>query len=381
MATIEGQGITRRGLGGAALAVALVSAAGAGAGAAGPAAATGRVRMPRPTGPDPIGQVPLHLTGGPGGRELMITVWYPARDAARYPRARWMPAGSFQELLVSADFPADAVAAPLTAGHIGAPARRGANPVVMFSHGAHDHRADNTIMVQELVSHGYVVVTVDHTGDAFSEFPDGRVIVPDADMGPRDFAADIRFVLDRVEDLAAGRNPDADRRPLPAGLARAVDTRRIGMFGWSKGGTATAIVLTTDPRVRAGLSIDGPMIPEITTDLDRPFLLITAENTRAASPQVAEFWSHLRGWRREIRADGVQHNSYEDTQALVPQLAKIIGLSDAELHDLIGDLDPGRSVRIQQAYPLAFFDKHLRHRGGHLLDGPSPAFPEVKFLS
>ncbi|WP_055585673.1 hypothetical protein [Peterkaempfera griseoplana] len=30
--------------------------------------------------------------------------------------------------------------------------------------------------------------------------------------------------------------------------------------------------------------------------------------------------------------------------------------------------------------PLAFFDQHLRHRPQRLLDGPSPAFPEVEFL-
>jgi hypothetical protein len=34
---------------------------------------------------------------------------------------------------------------------------------------------------------------------------------------------------------------------------------------------------------------------------------------------------------------------------------------------------------MQRAYPLAFFDLHLRHRG-HLLDVPSPRFPEVTFI-
>ncbi|BFV55072.1 hypothetical protein KCMC57_up01760 [Kitasatospora sp. CMC57] len=47
---------------------------------------------------------------------------------------------------------------------------------------------------------------------------------------------------------------------------------------------------------------------------------------------------------------------------------------------MIGSLDPDQAVQIQQAYPLAFFDEHLRHRPGHLLDGPSPAFPAVTFL-
>ena len=35
--------------------------------------------------------------------------------------------------------------------------------MLVFSHGADEHRAEATIVVQELASHGYVVVTVDHT--------------------------------------------------------------------------------------------------------------------------------------------------------------------------------------------------------------------------
>jgi predicted dienelactone hydrolase len=81
-----------------------------------------------------------------------------------------------RELLVSNGFDADAAAAPLTAGHEGAPVLRtpGRLPVIVFSHGAGGHRSETTIVVQELASHGYVVVTVDHTYDAFSEFPGVR---------------------------------------------------------------------------------------------------------------------------------------------------------------------------------------------------------------
>jgi hypothetical protein len=106
---------------------------------------------------------------------------------------------------------------------------------------------------------------------------------------------------------------------------------------------------------------------------------MTAEFTRA-EPSVAEFWSHLRGWRLNIQADGAVHSSYGDYQVLFPQVASAVGMSDEELRDRIGTLDPARAVRIEQAYPLAFFDLHLRGLRGHLLDGPSPAFPEVKFL-
>lgn len=388
--------LTRRNALGAALAAAVTLPIGVAsrASASPPTAGPLQLRLPAPTGPFPVGTVSLHLVdrsrpdplAGPGRyRELMASVWYPAGDIGRYPRARWAPAAVVRVLLTSAGFDADVAVAPLTAGHEGAPVRRtgGRWPVVVFSHGAHDHRADNTIVVQELASHGYVVVTVDHTDDAFSEFPDGRVIVPLRDpehaLGPEDFARDIRFVLDRVEDLDAGCNPDAEHRALPAGLRGALDLHRIGAFGWSKGATATARVMYADRRVRAGLSLDGPMQPVMTGELDRPFMLMTAEFTRAGEPSVAEFWSHLRGWRLNVQADGAIHSSYGDYQVLIPQLAAAVGMSDEELRGWIGTLDPARAVRIQQAYPLAFFDLHLRRRG-RLLDGPSPAFPEVTFI-
>jgi hypothetical protein len=55
-------------------------------------------------------------------------------------------------------------------------------------------------------------------------------------------------------------------------------------------------------------------------------------------------------------------------------------MSAEDLAEWIGSLDPARAVRIQQAYPLAFFDQHLRGRRQHLLDGPGRAFPEVRFI-
>lgn len=392
--------LTRRQLLAATLATgAAVPFAGTGRGWAAPAGATPgqpRLTLPRPTGPHAVGTVALHLVdrsrpdpvAGPGRhRELMAGVWYPATgDARRHPLAQWLPDAPTRALLVSSDFDADVAAAPLTVGHEGAPALRapGRLPVVVFSHGNNGHRSETTIVVQELASHGYAVVTVDHTYDSYGEFPDGRLTVPDNDMSftPWDSAHDVRFVIDRIEDLAAGRNPDAECRPLPAGLGAALDLRRIGMFGWSKGATATALVMNADQRVRAGLSLDGPMesAPPV-TDLDRPFMLMTADFSRATEPSVEEFWSHLRGWRLNVHAEGAAHGSYCDHQWLIPQLATIIGMSEERLRGWIGTLDPTRAVRIQQAYPLAFFGLHLRRRRQRLLANPDPAFPEVRFIA
>ncbi|MET8540596.1 acetylhydrolase [Kitasatospora sp. NPDC004799] len=394
-------GPTRRRLLGAALALGAVAPLGlARTASAAPLLASGstRLTLPVPTGPYPVGLVPLHLrdesrldpNASPGRfRELMATVWYPARsaDADAYPLAPWMTEGALKAFLEDVGFPLPLAMAPLTSGHQGAPVHRSGRPlpVVLYSHGAGSHRADHTIVVQELASHGFAVVTVDHTHDGITEFPDGTVVTRDANppgLYPRDYAADLLFLLDRVVDLANGRNPDVDGRALPTGLLGGLDARNIGAFGWSKGGTGTALAMVADRRIRAGLSLDGPMAsnPAITTDIDRPFMLMTAEFARATNPYAETFWGHLRGWRLDVQATGAVHKSYGDNMTLIPQAGQVLGMTEQQIRSQVGTLDPTRGVLIQQAYPRAFFDLHLRGRHcGDLLDGPSKAFPEVVY--
>jgi hypothetical protein len=91
-----------------------------------------RLKLPRPTGPYPVGTTALHLidkarpdpVAGPGHfRELMTSVWYPARNVGRHPPAPWMSPAPMRGLLASGDFAEDAALAPVTAGHLGAPVR------------------------------------------------------------------------------------------------------------------------------------------------------------------------------------------------------------------------------------------------------------------
>ena len=49
-------------------------------------------------------------------------------------------------------------------------------PIIIFSHGNGGLRTQNTNQVEELVSHGYIVIAVDHTFDAgFIQFPDETI--------------------------------------------------------------------------------------------------------------------------------------------------------------------------------------------------------------
>ncbi|MFE2106589.1 alpha/beta hydrolase family protein [Kitasatospora sp. NPDC059463] len=419
---------------GVAVALAATTVLGGGGGAAAvPASASAapavaerlaRAALPRPTGPYPVGTTALRLVDSgrtdpwqPGrDRELMISLWYPAtRPVYGRERAPYMASRAGRH------FGGPDGAAVLNYGALpdrtdwtwvrtharpDAPPLLGAGPrpVVLWSAGLGDPRTWGTALVEDLASRGYVVVTVDHPYDASEvAFPDGRLVTsvlptlagrPGLDIGAMlrkamdTRVADIRFVLD---ELAALRS---DGR-LPAALAGSLDLDRIGMAGHSAGGFTAAQAMHDDPRIKAGVNLDGQLhfpgpdgtgvhLGGVAEDgLDRPFLLMGTESEDSgpytAQPGWAAFWQHTRGWKADVTLLGSRHGSYTDAQALLPQLAHQGAVPQEAVRGDIGDVRPERAVAATRAYVGSFFDRWLRGHDDHLLDGPSPRFPEVRF--
>jgi dienelactone hydrolase len=195
-------------------------------------------------------------------------------------------------------------------------------------------------------------------------------------------AADTRFVLDQLTALDSGLSPDVDNARLPRGIAGALDLSRVGMFGWSDGGATAAAAMRDDPRIIAGVSMDGSFYGSVPTDgLDRPFLLLSSENhNRDNDPSWATFWAHLRSWKVDLKLLGTQHGSFSDEQVLLPQAAGVLGIPAGQVAHVVGTINPDRAVTIERLYLSAFFDQQLRQRHSRLLAGPSARFPEVKFV-
>ncbi|TCO65849.1 alpha/beta hydrolase family protein [Actinocrispum wychmicini] len=360
-----------------------------------------QLTMPAPTGPDAIGTVSLHLVQAgrpdpwvPGQtRELMVSLWYPARHADRYPTVPYMTPGAWSSFEHNRGIPADSVVVPQTAGHDGAPVDRhpGGLPVILYSPPSTGDRAVNTALVQELASRGYLVATVDHTySDDEVEFPDGRVaqrVLPNDqtlqqltdEVAERD--KDTRFLLDELTAIDHGANPDAERHPLPQGLCGALDLNRVGMFGHSLGGATTFATMLDDPRIKAGVDMDGTLFgPVVTAGLNRPAMLLAHQDkTRDTDPSWGPFWNASTGWKRDFQLQGSRHLSYSDAEVIFPQTASVMGLTPVQLAAIIGTIDPARAIKVQSSYVDAFFELHLRHHDEHLLDGPSPRFPEMLF--
>jgi dienelactone hydrolase len=238
-------------------------------------------------------------------------------------------------------------------------------------------RALGTTLVQDLASHGFVVVAIDHTYDAaVVEFPGGRVergVEPDPLVALRARVDDVGFVLGELARVNTGH--------VLAGFRHRLDLGRVGMVGHSLGGAAAANAIAAGLPIRAGLNMDGRVWPPASNPgvvIERPFLQFGAEShNRYTDPTWAAFWANLHGWRRELQIDGAGHNDFTDLGLLLDQL----GLDKHVLFPGgFGSIRPARAIEIQQTYVRAFFSQHLRGRHQRLLDRPSRRFPEVIFV-
>ena len=114
-----------------------------------------------------------HVAGPSRPREIMVQIWYPAipdhQPLASYRRRRETTLlSSYMAVLKTHSYKDAAVATN------GAPF-----PVLLFNPAWAGHRTQNTYQVEDLASHGFIVVGVDHTYNSGPvAFPDGRVIGP-----------------------------------------------------------------------------------------------------------------------------------------------------------------------------------------------------------
>ncbi len=353
-----------------------------------------------PTGHYRAGTVRLHLADparidptspAHGIRELMVQVWYPAAGTRGFPAAPYLTPLAAAHFLASSSLP-PGTTLPQTTGHVSAPVdrRHGPYPVVLYSPGGGADGSLDTGLVEDLAGHGYVVVTMDDTNESPEvEFPGGRLVTgtfaPDTDAKSLEAqqirAADASSVLNDLTVLNNGGNPDTEHAPLPAGLAGSLDLSRVGMFGWSLGGAASAQAMHDDPRIKAAINMDGRFWGPLAREgVNRPFLLLTgSEHTEQNDPTLTSFLAASTGPKLHLALANSQHQTFSDAEELEPELAADLGLTPGQVAADLGTISPKTAVTDERAYIEAFFGKYLRHRDNHLLSGPSPRFPDISF--
>jgi predicted dienelactone hydrolase len=166
---------------------------------------------PDERGPFEVGATSIEWTDA-RGKEMVAEVWYPALPEAGAEPAPYPPLGLAGSAIREA--PADL--------------RFGSRPLVAFSHGYGGIRFQSIFLTEHLASHGFVVVSPDHTHNTFLDL-DGEFTAQVVLERPDD----VRFSVDEL----LARTADEDDR-----LHGLVDNEEYAIVGHSFGGYTAMVV-------------------------------------------------------------------------------------------------------------------------------------------
>ncbi len=249
---------------------------------------TGKAPEPLAAGPFPVGVtttvfVDTSRTDGftKQPRTLVTEIWYPAtEDARRMPKNKYsdfIPGGVTPEIdeLIKKTYKMSAAEIDKiywNEAHRNAAVRKGRFPLVVFSHGNGGSRNQNTFWCDYLASHGYIIVSADHTGNARWTIIDGKPIVFQAserNNSAKDRPRDVSFLLDQMVLWDKG----ADKR-----FAGRIDSDHAAVTGMSFGSYTAHWAADQEPRFKAVIAMSGA--PPSHTNLTVPSLRLLGTEDR-----------------------------------------------------------------------------------------------------
>jgi hypothetical protein len=338
---------------------------------------TGRPRGP--DGPFKAGVAEIELTrpgrSAEAARRLSIKAWYPAAPAR--PRLSGEPLWSDALSLQDLPAPVRALLGYLKGVNChslpGASLAPGApHPLLVYNHSLLSFASENTLLMEELASRGYVVLSIRHQGQAAEykavqaglsedERARDKTLVSKLKRAAsrqeraelslqlyrnstglsgivRRRAEDTVHVVDRVDQLLAN---------LPGGSgAPIVSKASYGALGLSLGGAVATRLCQIDPRCRAAANLDGGLYGADDGPGQRPYLMIYSEANAGSNDA-----SKRAGLWREQVLERARHLDLHDAAIILPALK------------WLGMLGPGsgeaRSLRVRKMV-AAFFDEVLK---------------------
>lgn len=230
-------------------------------------------------------------------------------------------------------------------------------PIVLYSHGGAAFRWQGSAICQNLASHGYVAVSVDHFDAFVVLLPNGEIYATGASpsftvANSADRVRDLVVTLDELEKM------DREDPLFRAGL----DLDRIASVGFSWGASTAAELCRTDSRCQATASLDwGVGTTGGFPDLARSGVLKPSLMLNASDNLTSLLFTKAERDAYWIEISNTVHGDF----ALAPWL---------DNNNAIPSLEAARTI---QAYVVSFFHRYLKGEDDHLLDGPSPQYPRV----
>ncbi|MCP9200844.1 hypothetical protein MKO06_13065 [Gramella sp. GC03-9] len=322
-------------------------------------------------------------------RKIMIKAWYPSLEATGIEDPYIDEAGrtGFAQKYGLPGFMFDYLDKVTTNVYRESELAPGAFPVLVFSHGYNSKANGYYALLSEIVSHGYIVLAINHTYESTgTSFPTGEQEYFDYEFAQQiesdtwhqmepvieAFNSDLSFeqrhpiikkglttyfVKDMVErwstDIIDVVN-ELDNWNQTGFLRKHLDLNKIGVFGHSRGGGAAGDAALKDPRIQAGVNIDGVQWGDIVDSrFQKPFLFISAdwpEDHEDLNQHAYVNRSSSVFYEALIKKTG--HSNFMD----IPFMLPLNSISGA------GEIDPYQGMEITNRLVRSFFDKHLKHK-------------------
>ncbi|MGM1047370.1 MAG: alpha/beta hydrolase family protein [Bacillota bacterium] len=368
--------------------------------------------LPKPEGPEKVGTQTFHFTdqnrdevlteNQSDKRELMVQIWYPTENRNNNKREALFPKDkemfnkyiqTYSNSLNLPDFVFDYWKYSRTNSYENVEILPSTSPypLVLLSHGMGTSRVLHASQAENLASHGFIVVTIDHTYSTFATiFPDGRVTDYKTKMKTIDdrgkigniWTQDVESVINQIEKLNSGA--------IESQFKGKIDLNNIGVMGHSFGGATAFNTTYLDHRIKAGINMDGSLYEVKNRDvINKPFMFIRSgsfkdwlvdfkkdknsddEINKQLSDELHIIKNVIEHGGSAIYVEGTQHFNFTDLQ-FYSELIKLTGIT--------GDINGKRGSSIVNQYVLDFFNKQLKGTGGNLIQGPNDMYPEVKFI-
>lgn len=400
--------------------------------------------LPAPSGKHPVGTRYFELTdtsrtGLLGAKEnearrLLVRTWYPAGDITGLQPRGYLTDQETDHTItgvgeqMSAPFLFQYFKHTQTHAYPDAPVLTSTQklPVVVYSHGFGIFASQNSALMEELASHGYVVYSIQHTGNAVGTiFANGDVV----DLDPAQIAhrsnPEAMQASDAQKKAFAGKNLDeryegtmehmknslengdliiasapiwlGDRQfvmnqleqgTVPshiADLAAASDMSRTGQIGMSFGGSTTGGICMVDSRCAAGVNLDGGDFHStpLQKNIPVPFLMMYSDFKSVLQFVEADEDTPLRGFNdfsyerpelAEVRDDVYRFMVKDATHAAFSDFT--LFMRDPFKTLFTGAVDGPAMIQIQNDFVLGFFDTYLRGKEANFPQAQQQAHAE-----
>lgn len=318
-------------------------------------------------GPHAVGTLTFEIPAAGDAPPLVTQVWYPTDDATGGAATPWLP-----DPALAPSFPRQRIGSARSRARAGVAVTNGMLPLLLYEHSWAGHRSENVAQIENLASRGFVVIAVDHPGQAARvRYTDDHIVatlLPDhPDLSSESAVASFLKLADdcldrRLPDIA--RVKAALKNGIVPPLSGHLNFERMGVFGYSFGGTCALRLCARDPAFVAGSNEDGlylfddePIGSFHFFDGEMPVWLLESpspdENagqtlTRQAEARIRQALHHT-GRQRTI-IEGTNHASFCDQifHCRIPRLARAGKRPAAEVHSTITDALAdffGRTIR------------------------------------